>query len=268
MKFDNMRGRTIRPRFFVACSMDTKDLIAFLGGLPTTADTIEWKERLGEGLKRLFPDVDHVVVAVPMTADLTGERVPTPTKQQVFAHVEPRSARKAHVLRHARREEGGMWERIYRQGADKGFPLRDFGAPVGIDIEADGRYCGSILLLRRAAFGPISSRTGDGLRDLLPILRHAFRHHLAIVRATWPTDSLFVDALRRVGQETALTRREEEALLLLMMGRSYEQAADTLGIAVDSFRKAVTRLYGKLGVDNVKEIFSRYMGIEHHQIER
>lgn len=51
-----------------------------------------------------------------------------------------------------------------------------------------------------------------------------------------------------------LTSREHEVLILLSKGYTIEQAADALGIAVETVRGYVKSLYGKLGINNRAEL--------------
>jgi DNA-binding NarL/FixJ family response regulator len=57
-------------------------------------------------------------------------------------------------------------------------------------------------------------------------------------------------------QQLNLTEREQDVLRCIVNGRSYQQAADDLGIGVDTVRTHIRNLYRKLQVHSVAEAVS------------
>jgi DNA-binding NarL/FixJ family response regulator len=59
--------------------------------------------------------------------------------------------------------------------------------------------------------------------------------------------------------ETALTTREQELLSLLAKGRHYKEIADGLGIAVDTVRSHIRRIYEKMHVHSRTEAVVKFL---------
>lgn len=244
--------------------MQTQAIIDFIASIPATIDSYRWKDALSAGLIRLWPEVDRVIPAFPKTLDLSGERQPSERSQVVFSHVQPQTARQRYVLESTKGKTGEYWEKIYHQIRADGIELQEYGEPVGIDAHVDDVWCGSVLLFRRAAMGVVSATTVNQLAQLRPVLAHLFVGHISQLRIVQPTDAVFVDALRRIARDVELTRREEQTLIMLLSGHDYQAVANALYISVKTVEQYVSRLLAKLGCENIKQVFARYMGIEFH----
>ena len=61
-----------------------------------------------------------------------------------------------------------------------------------------------------------------------------------------------VDVCREVGPTVSLSRRQGVVVALLARGRSYQDVAFQLGIAVGTVGAHATRAYRRLGVDNIR----------------
>lgn len=92
-----------------------------------------------------------------------------------------------------------------------------------------------VAAIRRAAAGEVA---------LSPDVAHAI---LGLLRGTEPPPT----------PDAELTRRERELLRALVDGRSYKQAADDLGVSIDTIRTYVRTLYKKLDVHSATEAVSK-----------
>ena len=63
---------------------------------------------------------------------------------------------------------------------------------------------------------------------------------------------------RPLGALSRLTARETTVVAALLAGDSYDEAAQGLGISVNTLRHAVARVYRKLGVNNKFELLGRF----------
>ena len=238
----------------------TPEALQFLNDLPQTTDTQTWCKQFRTVLMRLLGDVDHVVVNVYITLNLANPDKDIQDQFRVLRDsFDSTSVRQRAELKQ-RQASSERWRDILEDGKHNGFPIEKYREPIGIDYLYKGKtYCGSLLLFRLMHQPPISDETLHLLDEMKEFIAFLFSDHAARHQATHPHEITFPDLFRRVSQNMALTAREGEILLLLVTGFSYDDMAETLCLSRSTINSHIASLYHKLGVRNVKEIFSRYI---------
>lgn len=133
-------------------------------------------------------------------------------------------------------------------------------ADGGEDLVAvlrDDRLAG----LRRIVLVPPTSVVvhggGDGEVQVLPLTLSARRLHRAV---TGPRSALSRSEVV-VGAEGSLTVRQQEVLTLVVEGLSNQEAAERLGVGVETVKTHLRTVYRKLGVRSRAEAVTRYMEV-------
>ncbi|MEZ4784881.1 MAG: LuxR C-terminal-related transcriptional regulator [Candidatus Kapaibacterium sp.] len=238
----------------------TPEALQFLRELPQTTDTQMWCKEFRTVLMRLLGDVDHIVVNVYTTLNLSNPEEDEQSQFQVLRDsFDSASVRQRAVLKR-QLASTERWRDILEDGRHNGFPLEKYQEAIGFDyLYQEKTYCGSILLFRSIHLPPISEETLQLLEEMKAFIAFLFSDHIARYQATRPHEVAFPDLVKRVRQDVELTSREEEILLLLITGFSYDDMADTLCVSRSTVNSHIASLYQKLGVKSVKAIFSRYM---------
>ncbi len=124
----------------------------------------------------------------------------------------------------------------------------------------------SLLLAESERYITIFVAEGDPMRALLAALRRDLVHgerpadaavssaYVDVLLATWPApaghDPTAAPPSSPAPLVEPLTEREQELLILMAQGLTYQQMADQLIVSINTVRYHVKSLYGKLGVDN------------------
>lgn len=103
-------------------------------------------------------------------------------------------------------------------------------------------------LVKRSSAPQLRTQLNVIVQDGVPLTPGVARTVLAFVREG-TTASQTSDPPTRLN----LTAREQDVLRCIVRGRSYQQAADDLGVSIETVRSHVRNLYRKLQVRNVAE---------------
>lgn len=129
----------------------------------------------------------------------------------------------------------------------------------GIVLEAEPRFI-DVLGRQYPDFrGPALPEALTFLARVTEPTRRTVGH--MVLRADAVGDLVLVHARRSLPVD-ALTDREREVAARLASGLSMKEIADELGIAANTVRVHVTRIYAKLGVMNKAELASMLAGLE------
>lgn len=115
---------------------------------------------------------------------------------------------------------------------------------------------------RLAPSGPFTRQQELNARRLAPVLTSAVWRHMALLdEASLPVMSPSLEVRR--AERTALrdlSARESEICRRLLAGASNEGVALDLGISVHTVRTLRKRIYKKLQVNSVGDLYARYLG--------
>ena len=115
----------------------------------------------------------------------------------------------------------------------------------------------SLHAMRSSAFGAITSREFEEMRDFSALFRVVLNRHLARSYGTIDSLERLRRGLRRIGPE--LSCRELEVCALLLSGRNSAAIACKIGVGIGSIHTYRKRAYVKLGVGDMREIFTRLL---------
>ena len=235
-------------------------VISFLNKLPLTTDTVTWCRAFKQLLCEFLDDVDRVVINIRTTLDMLNPASNRPGqihRQSFFSH--KRNMTEVSVLHDTDQKQ--KWEQIFEEGIQNDFPAHLYHTPIGFDYfyQTSGSYLGTIILFSKQENQPISSQTITLMEELRPFFLYILSDHIARHRMKNPGDVLFRDLVSRINHDANLSSREQEILMLLLLAYSYDEIATHLFISVKTVDTHIQSIYRKVGAQNLKEIFARYL---------
>lgn len=257
----NMRNAALT---FDEASIETDGLqidgrfIRFLNALPLTDDTDEWSRSFRRALHELFGDLDHIVINLNQTCNLTDPRSYQPTvvmRQHVTMMA---SIEEVEVT--ADQELGRPSEEVLREMERHGRPLNRYHAPHCFDYYYAGyAYIGTIFFFRNREKPPISEATLNMIDALEPFFTTAMANHVSWYTLTRPSERTFYDGLERLTAEAGLSIQEQRVAIYHLFGYSYDEMADLLGISAKTIKKHINTIHHKTGTRRRRELFARYL---------
>lgn len=237
-------------------------LISFLNRLPMTSDSIEWSREMKKLLIETFDEVDYALVNVRYGTDLSPVGGNTQSKSTYRQDVFDSEGKD---VRSIRQEKAHLpkWRQLLLEGRKNGFPFEKYHPPVGFDYFGGPRaikYVGSIVLFREKRKPPTSEETLNMFEQTKPFVASLFVYHIQYCQRENPVlQSLFSASSHLFKNAPKLTSRESDVLLLLMLGHSYDEAAEMLYITKGTMISHVRNLYRKLNVTKLSELFARLL---------
>jgi DNA-binding CsgD family transcriptional regulator len=230
----------------------------FLNGLPTTGRTVEWMRGVRNGLRKLLADVDRIVIDINLHCDPNDPAAEE--ELMITQHVQP-----APLPRGGRPDVVTTWnarspsQNIIEQAGRHGFDPRRFHEPHCFEYYLQGRsYLGTIILWRERTMPPISQATLEIMRSIEPFMSFLLSDCVARCQKHDPDLHLFKEVVDAIGGRIGLTRRQEEVFLHQVFGKSQEEIAASLNIALGTVRKHITAIHQKSGTHSHGELFARF----------
>lgn len=243
------------------------DFPAFLvsvASLTMISDPGKWARALGDALVQYLPEINYAVVSVRSTLDIDNSKRHFTFHQ----HVLPNGQITHEVQSMKERQRGSMFESLIEQGKQRGFPFDKYHYPPAcfdFYVSAPQSHGGqnaipiaSLLLLRNINEPSFSQEILDLVERLRPFLTFLFTDFIVRNRQEKPGADLFNEAVDRVAEDVGLSPREQDVLLLEMLGHSYDEIADLLHVSPKTIQTHVRALYHKAGVSRLSEFFARY----------
>lgn len=242
------------------------DFPAFLvavASLASFTDPGQWGRAFRDIMVSTLPEVDYAVVHIISNVDLNN-----PAKKLVFHQNILPNGQVSHEVESTReKRQKYVYESLIEQGKRGGFPFEQYHfPPAGFDffvrpdsnVEKASIYIGSLLLFRLKSNLPFSQDLLDLAERLRPFITFLFTDFIVRVRHEKPGADLFNEAVNRVAGDVGLSPREQDVLLLEMLGHSYDEIADLLHVSPKTIQTHVRQLYKKAGVSRLSEFFARY----------
>ena len=246
------------------------DFPAFLVSVAGLADLKEpgkWARTLGDILIKALPEIDYSILSIRSNVNFD-----TISKQMIFQqHLSP-TGEVVHEVRSAREKQSkNYFEDLIDKGKQRKFPFEQYHyPPAGFDFfvrakeneeytsETSTIHLGSMLLFRNSSEPPFSQVLLDLVERLRPFLTFLFTDFIVRTRFEKPGADLFNDAVKQVAGDVGLSPREQDVLLLEMLGHSYDEIGDLLNISPKTVQSHVRSIYQKAGVNRLSEFFARY----------
>lgn len=247
----------------VDANIDFPAFLVAIAGLAEMTEPALWARSLGDLLMSFFSEIDYAVVNVKSGVDLTKS-----SRDFVFhQHVSASGELTQEVGSIRGKKHKFVYEEMIEQGKRRGFAFEHYHfPPAGFDLfvkpsqekGGDAIHIGSFLLLRKKDQSPFSQETLDLIERLRPFLTFLFTDFIFRNKTTKPGADLFTEAVSKVAGDVGLSAREQEVLLLEMLGHSYEEIGDLLSISPKTVQSHVRSVYQKAGVNRLSEFFARY----------
>ncbi len=242
------------------------DFLAFLVAVASLAEISEpgrWARTLGDLLSSFFAEIDYAVVQVKTGIDLTKS-----SRDFVFYQNVDATGKVSHEVGAVRdKKHKYVYEELIEQGKRRDFPFKQYHfPPAGYDLfvratdenSAAKVHIGSFLLFRDKSQDSFSQETLDLVERLRPFFTFLFTDFIYRNRSEKPSADLFNEAVTRVAGDVGLSPREQDVLLLEMLGHSYEEIGNFLNISPKTVQSHVRSVYQKAGVNRLSEFFARY----------
>lgn len=252
-----------------ATGIDFPAFLVALAGLVGIPESTRWARAFGDLLAEFIPEINYVVVTLRLTVDITD---PSRNKKGFVFRQQLLPGGDVKYGAHTPNERKYNYEAVIEQGQAQGFPFEKYHfPPAGFDFylsqgqrsspdakDTRDSYIGCLLLFRNINEPPFSDLTLNLIERLRPFIVYVFSDILARTRHDKPGADLFQEAVDRVAGDVGLTPREQNVLLLEMLGHSYDEIAELLHVSPKTIQTHVRQLYQKAGVSRLSEFFARY----------
>lgn len=234
-------------------------LIAFLNNLPTTSDSVKWSRAMRELLVSTFDEIDYALVNVrvnfqPYQESDINESPSMIYRQDVFKP----GYEYVPAVRWDTPYSGPKWKKLLEEGKRNGFAFEKYHPAIGFDYYiGENGYIGCIVLFREKNKHLISDQTLHLFEQCRPFLAKVLLYHTFSLQNEHPGVRLFNDITLFIEADPPLTMREREVTRLLLLGHSYEDAADLLFITKSTMISHVRNIYRKTNVTKLSELFGR-----------
>lgn len=243
----------------------SEKLIAFLNNLPVTSDSVQWSRAMRTLLIETFDEIDYALVNVRVNFP-AGWTVDAGVPQKIGADLMYRKdvfgAGYEYVpsVRWDKPDSGPKWKKLLEEGERNGFAFDKYHSPVGFDFyigDMEPEYMGCIVLLRDRGKPIISDGTLQLFEQCRPFLARVFLSHTTLLQSEQPGVYLYNNIMAYIDADPPLTSREWEVVLMLLMGHTYDEAADLLFITKSTMISHVRNIYRKTRVTKLSELFGR-----------
>lgn len=245
--------------------MSAVDLLGFMNAVAELGEIIDpytWARRLGDILMEFIPEVDYAVVSI------SHNTLPNPDGLNFTFHQHrfPDGNYIPVVQPMDKRRPPKNYELIAEHGRKQGFPFLLYHSPLtGIDLYApliseNGILpcAGSIMFFRHVDKSPFSPEFLGLVEQLRPFLTLMFTHFILHFNRSKPIAATFSTSVENVAGGVGLSKREQDILVLLLLGKTHGEIAHLLNITPATVSKHARSIYKKAGVRRLSEFFARY----------
>jgi DNA-binding CsgD family transcriptional regulator len=209
------------------------------------------------GLVGLFADVDRVSLSVNFAC-----RIDDPGANKELITVVMQCPASGHLyIRDVPSDDGGLdpnIRRLMENIVEQRFPLQEYHPPVAFAYYFGGiGYLGAIFLWRDVGRPPISETTRSAMAGLHRFFVFLLTDYVARARYAQPNHFTSIENVDELLNAYRLTRQERRLVLLLALGLSYKEMAETMNISVNTLRYHRRSLYTKVGVHSHHELLAQ-----------
>jgi DNA-binding CsgD family transcriptional regulator len=233
-----------------------EQVLRFLNNLPVRGDDQESIVVFRDALRGLLSDVDRISVRVNMQCDIDD-----PEHYHSDVGITRYAGKTMHQVDETVRDmdDAGSDPVGIDALRQQGFPVDDYYPPVRYDYLFGGHAdLGTILLWRERGRSAISQDTLETMAALEPFLIYSLSDIVLRYKRTQPVAGVFDEAVNTLVADAGLTTTEVRVVLLLLLGRSYKDMVDILGVTMDTVKYHLKTIYRKTGTRSGNELFAKY----------
>ena len=234
-------------------------------------DVKEWLFGLRRALLRFLPDVDHIILNIQHSLELSN--LPQGFSDTIYRHHVLPDGTYVSTFKNPDGDGSPVVEphqRILQEGKSQGIPFDRYHPPVCLDLYLDSgkrtlhqlddyfTYLGTVILLRSIDRSPFPPSLSDNAEKLRPVLSYIFSGFIARRHQSNEIEYTVQKVFARMKSEQRLTIRETNVLRLEVYGHSYREIADILNISLSTVKTHIRSAYKKLGVGSISEVFGKF----------
>jgi DNA-binding CsgD family transcriptional regulator len=234
------------------------EIVEFLNALPTTLHLEDWLIAFRRGLQHLLADVDRVLVVPNTSCDLLDPGNYRPALRMTQAKDTQSKVSEFQTIVSTFDQERHA-DLLLKDFEKLNYPFHLYHEPKSYDYYYKGTaYLGSIFLFREKDQRGISEETEALMQSLEPFFVFALSDALTRHHYMKPVDRAYVNALTRMAKDAQLTPQDRKIVTYLLLGYSYKETAELLGVKMDTIKKHMKRIHQRTGARSQGELFAMY----------
>ncbi len=218
-----------------------------------------WLERFKDGLVSVLPGIDRVTINLADGTDvLEPQRISASV--MVTHHHDPGSDAGGRRAVDVSDGEDDPKSALLRSMARHNFPLNNYHTPYAVDYRfGDDFFVGTMIFWANRQNPPIPGRTIGMIDQLYHHLRYVMLSRVTWQRLTEPRALGFRSTYKEIAAEIGLSPVEQDVILLMLEGYSYQDIAHSRGKSLSTVKKQLSTVYSKAGVSNAREFRAKYL---------
>ncbi len=101
-------------------------------------------------------------------------------------------------------------------------------------------------------------KTVEIMRELHHVFVFILSDFVARYLVARPADRVFTDELDGLAERVGLTMQERRIMILLLLGLSYDEVANTLNVSLNTVRFHLRSIYSKTETHSHSELFAKF----------
>lgn len=241
--------------------VDVVKLIEFLDALSLGVSIEEWSGKFRTALCQFLGDVDRVSMTLNVLAQLHGRDDDALARPQISIVQSLVSGKKTVDPMPTAGDGISDDEHVSRLLAAlrrRKFPFSQYHSPHAFVYHHDGVYIAMIVLWREKHRPPVSKHSLEIMELLQSFWVMVLSQFIARHQTARPIERVFNSAFNALTLDHGLTTQEHRTLILLLLGMSYEEAAETLNVSINTVRYHLKSIYAKTGAHSQADLFAKY----------
>jgi DNA-binding CsgD family transcriptional regulator len=131
--------------------------------------------------------------------------------------------------------------------------------PLAFEYRArNGQFIGTIFLWQNLDRSPVSESATKLIQHLHDFIVFALEDGVARTSLHRPIFRGFFRAMAQLVESLELPDSEARVVGHLLLGRSYDEVADTMQLSINTVRRYIKNVYRKGGVRSIGELYAKY----------
>ena len=233
-----------------------EEFLRFTNSLKLESDLQKLIAMVREGLEELLVDVDAISVGPNLRCDTVN---PQHYHPEFFLHQDAvREDRPVQVDKYFSPQKE-LQELIATLRYDH-FPPSEYHAPYAyIYLLNKVAPVGYLMLWIRQDRGGLGLEILEFMERIKPFITYIFTSLVSHFNTAAPHKAMFIRNFEAFASRARLTLREQQALVHLLQGKTYMEAAELLYCTQEAVKSRVARIYRKSGTKNLGQIYKLLM---------